>query len=193
MPKYQIIYADPPWAFTGYVKENKSGLIRRFPLPYPTLTDKEIMALPIKNILMDDAILFLWCVDSRIGILSELMRLWGFKYKTVGFIWNKIAKTTNGVNATYSAYTRKSCEFLYIGTKGKGLVKYHGQNQYFPKPKTRHSEKPQEFKEMIVKMCGDLPRIELFARQKTEGWDSWGNEVENNINLNAQSKPNHPL
>lgn len=182
--KYQIIYADPPWAFTDYVKEKKGGLVRP-PLPYPVLKDEEIMRLPIQDLVAEDAILFLWCVDSRIGILSDLMRSWGFKYKTVGFVWNKVAKTTPGVNATYSAYTRKSCEFLYIGTKGKGLVKHHGFNQYFPKPKTRHSEKPYEFREMIVGMCGNLPRVELFARQKTPGWDVWGNEVESDIDLKS--------
>ena len=182
MKKYQIIYADPPWKFSGYVRENKNG-INRPEIPYKMMSDEEIKDLPINEITDDNAILFMWVVDSRIGIIGELFNKWGFKYKTVGFIWNKVAKTTNGVNATFSKYTRKSCEYLFIGTKGKCLAVNHTQNQYFPKPKTKHSEKPSEIRDMIVKMCGDLPRIELFARQKTEGWDVWGNEVESDIKL----------
>lgn len=184
MKKYQIIYADPPWNFSGYVRENKNG-ISRPQIPYQMMTNEEIMRLPIRNIVDNNAILFLWVVDSRIKIINELMTSWGFTYKTVGFVWNKIAKTTNGVNATFSKYTRKSCEFLFIGTRGKCLATNHTQNQYFPKVKTRHSEKPEEIKSMILKMCGDLPRIELFARTKTEGWDVWGNEVESDIDLTA--------
>jgi len=183
MKKYQIIYADPPWAFTGFVNEHKNGITRPT-LPYQTMGDFEITELPIEAIADKDCILFLWCVDSRLDIMSLIMDKWGFKYKTVGFVWNKVRKDGNGVNATFSKYTRKSCEFLYIGTRGKCLAKVHTQNQYFPEAKRKHSQKPDGIRDMIVKMCGDLPRIELFARQKTEGWDVWGNEVESDINLN---------
>jgi N6-adenosine-specific RNA methylase IME4 len=182
MKKYQIIYADPPWNFTGYVKELKGGITRP-PLNYNTMKDEEIINLPVKNIVADDAILFLWAVDSRIPIIEKLMKSWGFTYKTVGFVWNKVAKNTNGVNATFSKYTRKSCEFLFIGTRGKCLATNHTQNQYFPEPKGKHSVKPPKIRDNIVNMCGDLPRIELFARVSPVGWDVWGNEVESDISL----------
>ena len=179
--KYNIIYADPAWHLT-YVKQwNRNPKIKEkykiVKLPYPTLTDEEIINLPVKNITADDAILFIWCIDSRIPILKDVMNNWGFTFKTVGFVWNKTAKTTNGVNATIGKYTRKSCEFCFIGTKGKSLAKLHYQNQYYPEPKRKHSQKPDKIRDMIVTMCGDLPRIELFARERTEGWDCWGNEV----------------
>lgn len=173
--KYNIIYADPAWHIK-YLKETKKGF-NVYDLPYQTLKDNEIINLPVKNIVDENAILFLWCIDSRIPILTTLMKSWGFEFKTTGFVWNKIAKTTNGVNATIGKYTRKSCEFCFIGTRGKSLAKIHYQNQYFPQPKTFHSQKPKQIRDMIVTMCGDLPRIELFARQKTDGWDAWGNEV----------------
>ena len=180
--KYQIIYADPPWHFENYVKEKKEGIVRP-PLPYFTLSNQEIIDLPIKEILDENAILFLWCVDSRIPILKELMESWGFKYKTVGFVWNKVTKNGLSVNANLGKYTRKSCEYCFIGTKGKCLAKKHTQNQYYPEPKRKHSQKPDAIRDMIINMCGDLPRIELFARNKTEGWDIWGNEIESDIKL----------
>ena len=183
--KYQIIYADPPWNFSGYVKELKSGIVRP-PLDYQIMSDIEIISLPVQSIISQNAILFMWIVDCKIPLIVPLMEGWGFTYKTVGFVWNKIAKHTTGVNATFSKYTRKSCEFLYVGTRGKCLAENHTQNQYVPQAKRKHSQKPDCIRDMIVKMCGDLPRIELFARKPQgqlienpswNGWDVWGNEV----------------
>jgi len=182
--KYQIIYADPPWQMR-YVKETKRGY-GVYDLPYPTMSDKEIMALPVSKVVADDAILFIWVIDSRIPILLKLMASWGFTYKTVGFVWHKTNLDGIGHNATLGSYTRKSCEFCFIGTRGRQIVKCHTTNQfqqYLPMAKTIHSQKPQVIRDMIVKMCGDLPRIELFARQKVAGWDCWGNEVDSDINL----------
>jgi len=175
--KYSIIYADPAWKIR-YFKETKEGKLSR-KLPYKTMTDKEIKKLPIKNIATKNAILFLWAVDSKIPLISEIMREWGFKYKTIGFVWVKKAKNTNGTNATFGSYTRKSCEFCYIGTKGKYLIKNKNIEQLVVEPKRKHSQKPDIIRNRIVAMVGDLPRIELFARQRYEGWDAWGNEVTN--------------
>jgi N6-adenosine-specific RNA methylase IME4 len=163
--KYQIIYADPPWKLS-YVKETKEGF-NVYDLPYPQMTDKEIMDLPIKKIADTDAILFMWVIDSRLAILGDLFKAWGFTYKTCAFVWNKVRKDGNGVNANLGMYSRKSCEFLFVGTRGKCLAKKHTQNQYFPQSKRFHSQKPDEILNLIVNMCGDLPRIELFSRQKT--------------------------
>ena len=184
MKKYRIIYADPPWDMS-YVKELKSGY-EVFDLPYPTMKDADIIYLPVKDIAADDAILFLWLIDSRIPILCNLMESWGFQYRTVGFVWHKASLDGTGQNPTLGSYTRKSCEFCFIGTRGKSLVEKHTQNQfqqYLPLAKTVHSQKPVVIRDMIVKMCGDLPRIELFSRDKVEGWDCWGNEVESDIKL----------
>lgn len=107
------------------------------------------------------------------------MKSWGFK--TVGFVWNKTRKDGSGVNANLGKYTRKSCEFCFIGTRGKCLAQLHTQNQYLGESKREHSRKPDVIRDMIVKMCGDLPRIELLARQSAPGWEVWGNEVESGI------------
>jgi site-specific DNA-methyltransferase (adenine-specific) len=174
--KYQIVLCDPPWRLS-YVKETKAGF-NVYDLPYSQMSDKEIMSLPVKRIIDKNAILFMWVIDSRIKIIKELFVSWGFEYKTCAFVWNKIRKDGNGVNANLGMYSRKSCEFLFVGTKGKCLAKYHTQNQYFPQPKREHSRKPDEIRDMIVKMCGDLPRIELFARQVTPGWDAIGYDID---------------
>jgi len=186
MKKYQIIYADPPWQLK-YLKETKIG-INVYDLPYSVMNNDSIKNLPVKELTDRDALLFLWCVDSKLPILFDIMNAWGFKYITVGFVWNKVAKTTRGVNATLGKYTRKSYEFCYIGGKGRYIATGCSVDQYIGIPKGRHSEKPLDIKNRIVKMCGDLPRIELFAREKTDGWDVWGNEVKSNINLEGGEK-----
>jgi N6-adenosine-specific RNA methylase IME4 len=177
------VYADPPWEIK-YIKETKKG-IGVYELPYKTMTDAEIIALPIKEVVADNAILFMWVVDSRIGIMPEIMKAWGFRYVTVAFVWNKLRKDkfAYAVNANIGKYTKKSCEFCFVGTRGRSLAVNHTQLQYLAEPKREHSRKPDRIRKMIVSMCGDLPRLELFARQKTEGWDVFGNEVADSIRL----------
>ena len=182
--KYNIICADPPWDMT-YVKELENGY-NVCDLPYLTMNNNDIMSLPVKYIVASDAILFLWLIDSRIPILCKLIESWGFQHKTVDFVWHKALLDGTSQNPTLGTYTRKSCEFCFIGTRGKCLAVHHTQNQlqqYLPLAETTHSQKPTVIRDMIVKMCGDLPRIELFARRKVGGWDCWGNEVENDIDL----------
>ena len=190
MKKYQIIYADPPWEMR-YATGLKDGF-HCLNLPYPTMTISEIIKLPVKEMLADDAILFLWVIDAYVPRIEEIMEAWGFKYISVGFVWNKTAMG-GGVNALVSQYTRKSCEFCYIGRKGKMLVQNPcSVDQYCPCVKSKHSSKPDRIRLDIVKLCGDLPRIELFAREEKDllfrnpsfkGWDVWGNEVESDITL----------
>lgn len=179
--KYQIVYADPAWEIK-YLKETLAG-INDYELPYDTMTDEEIINIAVKDIIADDAILFLWCIDSRIPILQRLMRNWGFEYKTVGFVWYKRSIHTNYENATMSKYTRKSCEFCFIGTRGKYLVKNPTKPQFISEPKREHSRKPDAIRTRIVEMCGDIPRVELFGRQRFEGWDIWGNDAPNETQL----------
>ncbi len=176
MKKYTVIYADPPWK-TKTFKEKKDGLLSR-DLPYKQMSDEEIIDLDVASLAADDAILFMWCIDSRIPKASEIMKAWGFKYKTIGFVWGKKAKTTEGFNGGFSSYTKRDCEFCLIGTRGKYLKLKRGVNQILLEPKQEHSRKPHTIRERIDEMVGDVPRIELFCRYPVEGWDVWGNEVE---------------
>lgn len=173
--KYNIIYADPAWNIQ-YPKETKKG-INTYDLPYDVMSDEDIKNLPIKEISDDNCILFLWVIDSRIPKVKEIMEAWGFEYVTVGFIWHKSAKTTNGENAIMSKYTRKSCEICFIGKRGRCLVKNSTMPQFVSTPKKEHSRKPDIIRTYILKMCGELPRIELFSRHRFSGWDVWGNQL----------------
>jgi len=181
--KYQIIYADPPWN-TGYVYGGKkAGTVGGGKIvPYNVMTDNEIMNLPIDIIADNNCFLFLWVIDSRIPQVEKIMNSWGFKYSGTSFIWNK--RSINNpelVRTTLTPYTRRSCEICFLGTKGKTLKmlndRYVLQFVNEPIPDRRiHSSKPNEVRNRIVRLCGDLPRIELFARHKAKGWDAWGNE-----------------
>lgn len=182
MKKYQIIYADPPWSYYNDSTARKDcttikGMRRP---PYPVMASKEIMGLPIKEITDKNAILFIWTTDYHLERCLQVIKVWGFQYKTVGFVWNKL-RTFMG------AYTLKSgVELCLLATKGKDihkLVKKHNVPSYIELKRQEHSKKPDEVRNRIVELMGDLPRIELFARQKTDGWDVWGNEVESDIDL----------
>ena len=187
MKKYKIIYADPAWQYsdkrTGAGKNNPNGA-GGAEKHYNTMPTNEICSLPIKNISADNCMLFMWATSPLLPDAFKVMEAWGFKYKTVGFVW---AKTTNdGMKIRGDGignYTIQNAEFCLIGLKGKYWRNKTGVKQFILSPKQKHSQKPNDAKKRIMELCGDLPRIELFARQQTEGWDVWGNEVESSVSL----------
>jgi len=182
MKKYQIIYADPPWSYyndsTAKPDCTTTKGMRR--PPYPVMSSKEIMNLPVNDISAENSILFIWTTDYHLQKCLEIIKEWGFEYKTIGFVWNKKC-------CFMGAYTMKSgIEICLLATRGKDahkLVKKHNVKSLIEQKRTKHSEKPVIVREKIVELVGDIPRIELFAREKTEGWDVWGNEVESDIIL----------
>ena len=130
--------------------------------------------------------LFLWSKPAQLKQALQLIDGWGFQYKTLGFSWLKINKDgTPFFGIGY--YAKSNQEVCLLGVKGKAhsLVKSNSVSSFVSTGRTKHSEKPHIFREKIVELFGDIPRIELFARQKTEGWDCWGNEVESDIKLTA--------
>ncbi len=179
MKKYQIIYADPPWGSNSQFGRDKNKGNGQH---YPLMTLQDIKDLPIRELADENCILFLWVVDTQLFDAGEVIKEWGFTYKTVGFTWAKetvAGKDHFGVGM----WTRKNPEMCLIATKGK-IKRLNAGIRQLQRYKVReHSRKPDEFRHEIVKLVGDLPKIELFARQKTEGWDVWGNEVESDINL----------
>tara|TARA_R100001015_G_C4490061_1_gene67902 strand:- start:3 stop:431 length:429 start_codon:yes stop_codon:yes gene_type:complete len=142
------------------------------------MTCKEICNLPIENIADKDCILFLWTTDSHLLEALEVMKSWNFNYKTIGFTWVK-KYNTGAYCYNFGSYTLKSTEICLIGLKGKlkNLKKSNNVKGLVFAERTKHSKKPNEIRKRIVNLCGDIPRIELFARQRVEGWDCWGNEV----------------
>ena len=193
MKKYQIIYADPPWRFTGLGSKGiRSGKMRldkpklhstiRIEDKYETMSVEELKALPIQKIANDNSVLFLWTTDAHLPFAIEIMKSWGFDYATVAFLWHK--KTSTGKQVCYYGYwTLKGVEICLLGRSGKVKPIKHNIRQIVEAKRREHSRKPDEVRNKIVELMGDLPRIELFARQKTEGWDVWGNEVESDISL----------
>jgi len=179
--KYNIIYADPPWKFNSgelfkeYAQVKKFDSIEKH---YKTLNKKELQQLKIKEITHNDCVLFMWFTDAHFIEAIELCKSWGFEYKTIAFVWEKRSKH-NKLISNLGSWTLKNYELCLLATKGK-MMKYKKINnikQQVIAERTKHSRKPDIVRNNIEKLFGDIPRIELFARETAVGWDSWGNEV----------------
>jgi N6-adenosine-specific RNA methylase IME4 len=174
--KYNIIYADPPWGFKNYNNEKTSSNADHH---YPCMPIEDIKKIPVKDIADSDCVLLLWCTDPLLNKQIEIINAWGFTYKTVGFYWIKENKdkTNNQFFKGMGYWTRCNPEICLLATKGKPKRINSNINKLVFAERGKHSKKPNIIRDKIVDLCGDLPRIELFARNKTEGWDVWGNEV----------------
>lgn len=175
--KYQIIYADPPW---NYRDQGCYGTMAKH---YKGMKLIDILHLPIKEISDDNCVLFLWATYPMLKEALLVIENWGFKYETIAFQWLKLNKKNGKPFYGLGRWTRGNTECCLLATKGKPRRKSKAVFQLIQQPLTRHSEKPQEARDKIVELMGDLPRIELFARKKVEGWSVWGNEVESDIQL----------
>ena len=176
--RYKIIYADPPWTFKNYNNKKSNTNADHH---YPCMTMEEIKKLPVGDLADKDCVLFLWCTDPLLNKQIEVIKAWSFEYKTVGFYWVKTNKNkTNNLYATGTGYwTRANPEMCLLATKGKpSRLKGSDVHRLVVADRGKHSQKPDCIRDRIVELCGDLPRIELFARQKTLGWDVFGNEIE---------------
>ena len=179
--KYQIIYADPPWKF-NFQKRNGLSDAAKDKL-YPTMEANDIISLPIQKIAEDNSVLFLWVMNSEMPLAFKCIEAWGFKYITVAFTWVKTTKNTYHFGG--GNWTRSNPELCLLAKRGNICRKSASIRNLVISPLREHSRKPDEIRNMIIELVGDLPRIELFARQKTDGWDIWGNEVESDIDLTA--------
>lgn len=179
--KYKIIYADPPWTFKTYSDKGKDKSAENH---YSCMTKEEIQNLPISDIADKDSVLLLWVTFPCLEEGLELIKKWGFKYKTCAFNWVKKNKKSDSWFWGLGYYTRSNSEICLLATRGKPLTRISkAVHQILDNRVMEHSKKPDVAREKIVQLFGDLPRVELFARQKTEGWDVFGNEVENSIEL----------
>jgi len=183
--KYQIIYADPPWSYKVWSKKTDSG--RTAKSHYNTMSNEDIQKLPIQNIADKNCVLFLWVTAPCLIEGIELIKKWGFNYKTIGFTWVKKNKKADSWFWGMGHYTRANAELCLLATKGKPLKRINkGIHQIVDDRIREHSQKPNSVRKRIVELFGDLPRIELFAREKTSGWDIWGNEIKNDIELKKE-------
>ena len=177
--KYQIIYADPPWEYKqSGSKKNSRGMAKQH---YRTMSTEDICNLPVRNIATDNTIIFMWATFPNIAETIKVIEAWGFTYKTAAFVWVKQNKKSNSLFWGMGAYTRANAEVCLLGigkkVKARELIKNHAVHQIIQSKIEQHSKKPDTVRDRILDLMGDLPRIELFARQEIAGWDCWGNEV----------------
>ncbi|MEK6882371.1 MAG: MT-A70 family methyltransferase [Nanoarchaeota archaeon] len=192
--KYTIIYADPPWKYVQDKKGKKFGGVTSS--YYQTLNTEQICRYDIKNIVNNPCILFIWATFPNIKEALKVIECWGFHYKTVGFVWIKKNIISDSLFWGTGFYTRSNCEICLIGVtknaKLKDLIKSHAVHQIIHTKIEKHSKKPDEVRDKIIKLCGDVSRIELFARKKIKGWDVWGDEVKSDIKISLKND-NPPL
>lgn len=171
--RYSIIYADPPWHHTNVIRNRAKAHYGAYQ-QYPVMKTPEICALPISEIAEANSLLFLWTTGALFEDGMQVGRAWGYKFATVAFVWNKPNKKLPGF------YTMSQCEFCLVLKRGK-IPQPRGKrniSQFLECKGGRHAEKPAEIRERITKMFPLQTKIELFARQRFEGWDAWGNEIE---------------
>ena len=192
--KYDIVYADPAWPYFG--DPNKDQAAGKH---YNLMTLDEIKALPIREIIHSKSVLLLWTTSSHLADAVEVMPAWGFHFRGVFQVWGKTRKDGNLIHGqgVRPSFTKPTAEYLLVGSaqkRGRPLpvlteamanVVEHEDLPLeaiastvvaHPRP-TLHSQKPDVFRDNIVALFGDRPRIELFARKRYLGWSAWGNEL----------------
>ena len=175
--KYSIIYADPPWA---YPESGSNPKVHG--KHYEMMTLHDICSLPVKHLTNTDCALFLWVTMPRLLDGIECLKSWGFNYKTIAFVWVKANKRCTDLSVFdpfmgAGSWSRSNAELCLLGFKGKLKRESAGVRQVVYSCIRKHSQKPDEVRDRIVQLMGDMPRLELFARDRTPGWYVWGNEV----------------
>lgn len=174
MGKYQVIYADPPWVYRVW---SKKGNGRSAESHYPTMSIEEIADLPVKELADENCALFLWVTFPLLREIWKVIDAWGFTYKSVAFVWIKQNKRADSLFWGMGYWTRANAEICILATKGSPKRYSKRVHQVIVSHIEEHSKKPEEARRRIEQLMGDVPRIELFARRETPGWDVWGNEV----------------
>jgi len=183
--KYQIVYADPAWTFKTYSEKGKEK--KSAENHYKCMTIDDIYNLPINEITDDNCVLFLWVTMPLLQEGLETIKRWGFTYKTCAFNWVKKNKKSDSYFWGLGYWTRANSELCLLATKGKPKRISKSVHQICDAKIQEHSKKPDEIRNKIIQLCGDLPRIELFARQNVNGWDAWGNEVAESVELGTSA------
>ena len=182
--RYDIIYADPPWHYNGKLQFDKSStgkesldpekriFISSASFKYPTVKTKDLMRISICSIAKDDCLLFMWSTNPHLAQAIKLGEAWGFEYKTVAFVWDKM-------NHNPGQYTLSNCELCLVFKRGR-IPKPRGARniqQLVKSPRREHSMKPDEVRNKIAELFPTQERIELFARSHPSGWDVWGLDI----------------
>lgn len=182
---YDVVLADPPWRYND---KGSNGAAENH---YPTMTMPELFNLPVSELAAKDSVLFLWVTWPLLVEGIELMGYWGFKYKTQAFTWVKHHEKSGKECFGLGRWTRGNSEVCLLGVRGKPKALTHGVRSLMEEysvlkaPKGAHSAKPPEVRKRIVELMGaDKMAVELFARENTEGWDTWGDQGSPTLVLN---------
>tara|TARA_R110000851_G_scaffold237002_1_gene389823 strand:- start:47 stop:625 length:579 start_codon:yes stop_codon:yes gene_type:complete len=190
--KYEIIYCDPPWQFSN--KKTGGSMKSGADQQYLTTGIDGLKAMDVNSLAADDAVLFMWYVGAMPQEAIDLVNAWGFTIKNMnGFVWNKLTQK-NKPHFGMGFYTRAGSESVIIATKGKFKPSSHSVRAVFNADDQiqfegkaiKHSKKPPQVRDLIIELCGDRPRLEMFARESAQGWDVFGNEVVDSIVINIK-------
>lgn len=214
--KFSIVYADPPWFYPAR-RNPLTRFGRGVSGQYPVMKTEEICALPIASLCADKCALLMWSTWPALEEAMRVIEAWGFEYKTIGFLWVKVNRkmirdkpfilaqkmismgVINFLNwlACFGVgfYTKSNTEPCLLAMRGSPVVRpiTNTISSVVFAPRGRHSAKPPEVREKIVELFGDIPRVELFAREASPGWGIWGNEVESTFEMETVAKhPSYP-
>ena len=146
----------------------------------------DLAKLPIADIADKDCVLFLWATYPKLKDAFQVIEGWGFTYKTCAFTWVKLNPSGVGLHFGLGYWTRQNPELVLLATRGKPKRVNNCVSNVIVSPRGRHSAKPPKVRDEIVRLMGDLPRIELFARETAPGWNSMGNEVDNGMDIRVR-------
>jgi|SRR5476651_1687295 len=182
--KYRAIYADPPWTYRDAAKAGKRGA----GFKYPTMTLAELCRLPVWDMAdADCCLLAMWWVPTMPVEALKVVESWGFRLMTMkGFTWHKTNRKKGNSAIGMGHMTRANSEDCLFAVRGKLPARINAaicQHQTFPR--MEHSAKPAGIRDLLVDLLGDVPRIELFAREQADGWHTWGNECLQSVQLHG--------
>jgi len=190
---YNIILADPPWYYNSRTGGKRTRFGLGAPGRYPVMKTEELCDIPVHKLAAENCALFLWTTFPRYDVALEVMNAWGFDHKTIGFLWIKLNPKRAKSMVPWGNpiwimewlsffgigyYTKSNPEPCLLGIKGKMKPISNRVANLVYAPRGRHSMKPDITRDKIVELFGDLPRVELFARERAEGWDAIGNEID---------------
>lgn len=172
--KYGVIYADPPWSFRNW---SAKGTGRNATSHYDCLDFASLAQMPIAEMSAPDSVLFLWATDPLLAQAFELIRAWGFEYKTVGFYWVKRnTKSDEGYFTGLGYWTRANPEQCLLATRGSPVRRSKAVRKLVVERRREHSRKPDSVRDRIEALVPG-PYLELFSRETKAGWDCWGNQT----------------
>ena len=180
--RYNVIYADPPWTFRTWSKQGKDRSPEKH---YGCMNLDDVKDLPVGDLAEPDCALFMWATDPLLREAFDVIDAWGFTYKTIAFVWAKLTRNAPSLMFTEQDFftgmgywTRANSELCLLATKGKPKRQSASVRRLVIDHRREHSRKPDSVADRIVQLMGDVPRIELFARNAKPGWHVWGNETE---------------